>query len=191
MCPTKCPLVYDPTCGTDRKSYFNLCALQLAACQSNSTVKAAYKGTCGMKIDSFIFFLSLPMAIKGLFWVFLFLHLFYINQLLLFYCTCFFFSLCCLSSFQTVPQLLALVRLALHTPGVLYLMVQPSARASSLAHPPLTSFAGVMGKRTAALVNWRRTLVIVTRLSLSRTKVFANVSETGSHFTWSVNRAFS
>lgn len=67
VCPTKCPLVYDPTCGTDRKSYFNLCALQLAACQSNSTVKAAYKGTCGMKIDSFILFLSLPMAIKGLF----------------------------------------------------------------------------------------------------------------------------
>lgn len=55
VCPSKCRLVYDPICGTDRKSYFNLCALQLAACQSNSTVSAAYKGTCGMKIASLIF----------------------------------------------------------------------------------------------------------------------------------------
>lgn len=55
VCPSKCRLVYDPTCGTDQKSYFNLCALQLAACQSNSTVSAAYKGTCGMKISSLIF----------------------------------------------------------------------------------------------------------------------------------------
>lgn len=56
VCPSKCRLVYDPICGTDRKSYFNLCALQLVACQSNSTVSAAYKGTCGMKIASFYFF---------------------------------------------------------------------------------------------------------------------------------------
>ena len=70
VCPGKCSLVYDPTCGTDRKSYFNLCALQLAACQSNSTVRAAYKGTCGMMtsyvIDSFILpYFSWLMLIKG------------------------------------------------------------------------------------------------------------------------------
>ncbi|XP_015747432.1 PREDICTED: agrin-like, partial [Acropora digitifera] len=48
VCPTKCSLVYDPICGTDRKSYFNLCALQLKACQSNVTISVAYKGTCGI-----------------------------------------------------------------------------------------------------------------------------------------------
>ena len=48
VCPTKCSLAYDPICGTDRKSYFNLCALQLKACQSNVTISVAYKGTCGM-----------------------------------------------------------------------------------------------------------------------------------------------
>ena len=52
ICPTRCSLaLYDPTCGTDHKSYFNLCALQMTACQSNLTITAAYKGTCGIMMS--------------------------------------------------------------------------------------------------------------------------------------------
>ena len=101
-------------------------------------------------------------------------------------------SFCCLYSFQTVPQLLALARLVLHTPGVLLnLMVQPIACVLNRARHPLTSFAGVMGKLTVTLVNWRRTLAIVTELLQSRAKDFAKVSENDTRLTRSVNRAFS
>ena len=48
ICPARCSLVFDPACGTDQKSYFNLCALQMKACQSNVMIRVAYKGTCGM-----------------------------------------------------------------------------------------------------------------------------------------------
>jgi len=70
-------------------------------------------------------------------------------------------------------------------------MVQPSARALNPARHPLTSFAGVMGKRTVTLVNWRRTLVIVTELLRSRARAFARVSENDIHLTQSVNHGFS
>lgn len=70
-------------------------------------------------------------------------------------------------------------------------MVQPIACVLNRARHPLTSFAGVMGKLTVTLVNWRRTLAIVTELLQSRAKDFAKVSENDTHLTRSVNRAFS
>lgn len=48
ICPARCSLLFDPACGTDQKSYFNLCALQMKACQSNEMIRVAFKGTCGM-----------------------------------------------------------------------------------------------------------------------------------------------
>lgn len=53
-CPARCSLVFDPACGTDQKSYFNFCALQMKACQSNVMIRVAYKGTCGMVTISVI-----------------------------------------------------------------------------------------------------------------------------------------
>lgn len=66
VCPTKCSLVYDPICGTDRKSYFNLCALQLKACHSNVTISVAYKGTCGMGHFRVVIFIGLTSCYYGL-----------------------------------------------------------------------------------------------------------------------------
>ena len=54
ICPARCSLVFDPACGTDQKSYFNLCALKMKACQSNVMIRVAYKGTCGMVTISVI-----------------------------------------------------------------------------------------------------------------------------------------
>ena len=41
-----CPRLYDPVCGTDGKTYVNLCVLKCSACEQGSDLELAYPGEC-------------------------------------------------------------------------------------------------------------------------------------------------
>lgn len=49
-CPLKCPLKYDPVCGTDGETHVNTCLLKLKSCQDNSDMSVAYSGECRKSI---------------------------------------------------------------------------------------------------------------------------------------------
>ena len=44
-CRQACPLIYDPYCGNDGKTYSNLCALEIAQCENHS-IALRHKGKC-------------------------------------------------------------------------------------------------------------------------------------------------
>lgn len=48
-CPTEddCPRDYDLVCGSDGKTYINLCRLQVEACTTGKPVRMIKKGVCG------------------------------------------------------------------------------------------------------------------------------------------------
>ena len=101
---------------------------------------------------------------------------------------CHSFKICAIFSlFQTVPKLLALARVVLHTPDALsYLMARLSANAPGLVHHLLILFVEVMENLTVILVNWKKTLVRVTAILQSHTTGFVNVSQNGISLMLSV-----
>ena len=46
-CQEACSLHYLPVCGSDGKTYGNLCALKTHACQNNKNITVANNGECG------------------------------------------------------------------------------------------------------------------------------------------------
>nr|CAA56043.1 PAPI I [Pacifastacus leniusculus] len=50
QCPSICPLDYNPVCGTDGKTYSNLCALRIEACNNpHLNLRVDYQGECRPK----------------------------------------------------------------------------------------------------------------------------------------------
>ena len=44
-CPQFCPEIYSPVCGTNGKTYDNLCELKIASCR-NPSIALRYNGAC-------------------------------------------------------------------------------------------------------------------------------------------------
>jgi len=45
-CPTICPLYHEPVCGSDGKTYGNMCQLGVSSCQTSGTVTLEHPGAC-------------------------------------------------------------------------------------------------------------------------------------------------
>ena len=45
-CNNACPLIYDPVCGTNNKTYPNLCVMDSEACKEKELVQTQYSGEC-------------------------------------------------------------------------------------------------------------------------------------------------
>ena len=54
QCVELCPLTHDPVCGSDNKTYPNLCALELDSCQRKEHISVKHKGLCGKKLTTVI-----------------------------------------------------------------------------------------------------------------------------------------
>jgi hypothetical protein len=54
VCPKACPRNYSPVCGTDWKTYSNLCELRKHACDANNRTRLRYYGTCKFNLIIFV-----------------------------------------------------------------------------------------------------------------------------------------
>ena len=48
-CQLACPMMWDPVCATDGKTYGNLCQMESIACKTRQTLRVAYQGECRSK----------------------------------------------------------------------------------------------------------------------------------------------
>ena len=47
VCNNACPLIEQPVCGSDNKTYANLCVLEAEACEREQHIKVKYNRPCG------------------------------------------------------------------------------------------------------------------------------------------------
>ena len=52
MCPKRCPLSFNPVCGSNGQTYPNECTLQVESCRSKTRVTVLKQGQCGRGICS-------------------------------------------------------------------------------------------------------------------------------------------
>ena len=52
MCPKRCPLSFNPICGSNGQTYPNECTLQVESCRSKTRVTVLKQGQCGRGICS-------------------------------------------------------------------------------------------------------------------------------------------
>ncbi|KAK0079995.1 hypothetical protein PV325_000554 [Microctonus aethiopoides] len=48
QCPTNCPKVPDPVCGSDDITYTNHCQLRQASCRDRKNTRVKHKGVCAI-----------------------------------------------------------------------------------------------------------------------------------------------
>jgi coxsackievirus/adenovirus receptor len=47
VCNNACPFIEQPVCGSDNKTYSNLCVMDAEACERKTYIKAKHNGPCG------------------------------------------------------------------------------------------------------------------------------------------------
>ena len=47
VCPTRCPLFFNPVCGSDGYTYPNQCTLQVESCKTRTRITVVKQGQCG------------------------------------------------------------------------------------------------------------------------------------------------
>lgn len=55
VCSQQCSTNISNVCGTDEKTYDNVCILRKGACMQQKNISVAYNGTCGKYCMSFSF----------------------------------------------------------------------------------------------------------------------------------------
>lgn len=47
QCPTECPAMFTPVCGTDGVTYTNHCMLRMKSCREEKNTRVQHAGDCG------------------------------------------------------------------------------------------------------------------------------------------------